>query len=223
MRSYVHYAPTWFDTENCPLMLSGRLCLIQFTIGTILLLCTMMTGSGRHISHDEIVRMRDLVRGYTPQVEKHHPEDPPGLALAWDSTLALFDRLVTNRNSVSAGWVRAIRRTSTEYQEHRLNNGQDRFAKLRAITDAFLDQLAEEQPEEPAQTLTPVTHLPLGVRIRDRRKAAGLTQKELAHRTGRSLMTVNRLENDQGREPSLETRRRLARELGGNPSDYTRD
>jgi HTH-type transcriptional regulator / antitoxin HipB len=53
----------------------------------------------------------------------------------------------------------------------------------------------------------------LGLRIRDQREAAGLTQKELADRIGSTQPAIARLEAG-GQEPTVATLRRIASALG---------
>ena len=59
----------------------------------------------------------------------------------------------------------------------------------------------------------------LGQRLREERRLAVLTQAELAEKAGVSLITVNRLENEEGESsPRPETVRRLAKALGVDPA-----
>ena len=55
--------------------------------------------------------------------------------------------------------------------------------------------------------------------IRDRRTEKGLNQLDLAERIGVARNTVIRWERSAN-QPTLPQRKKLARELGGQPSDY---
>ena len=59
----------------------------------------------------------------------------------------------------------------------------------------------------------------LGQRLRSARRKAVLTQAELASKAGVALITVTRLENEEGESnPRPETARRLARALDVDPA-----
>lgn len=58
--------------------------------------------------------------------------------------------------------------------------------------------------------------------IRDARVAAGLSQSELARRTGLDLRTITRVESIE-REPSISTLVRIARGIGISVSELLRD
>lgn len=57
--------------------------------------------------------------------------------------------------------------------------------------------------------------------LRATREAAGMSQVELAERSGVSLAHVNRLENAR-REPGMKTIIRLSRAMGTTPSELFR-
>jgi transcriptional regulator with XRE-family HTH domain len=59
----------------------------------------------------------------------------------------------------------------------------------------------------------------LGRRIRNLRKAAGMTQMELARRTATNQGYLARLENGERTNPSLAILRRLAKALGTTPAN----
>jgi DNA-binding transcriptional regulator YiaG len=93
--------------------------------------------------------------------------------------------------------------------------GRDLYATQRARLTDVLTRLAGELVDTPAGPLS------LGALIRERRKAAHLTQAALAAKLMVDPMTVSRWERDH-EEPTPPTRRLLADILGGRPNDYTR-
>lgn len=56
--------------------------------------------------------------------------------------------------------------------------------------------------------------MPIGARIRQRREALGLTQRELADRTQMRQNIISRLEHGDTPNPGADVIRRLARALG---------
>lgn len=62
-----------------------------------------------------------------------------------------------------------------------------------------------------------------GVRLRDRRQAAGLTQAALGELVGMKGTAVRRLETSPDANPTLETVRKLAKALDCSMSDLTGD
>lgn len=176
------------------------------------------------VTHDEIIAVRDFLRlTVAPLLDQRREDDPPFMAFLFGVLLDLMDRLVANRASVSTGHVRAVylilREAGEWRQEH--NGGVDRLVTHRTRVMDLLDRVADEQPDSTAGMPCPV--LPLGIRIRDRRKERKLTQEQLGRSIGVDHMTVSRWENDQGREPAIQYRRLLAKVLGGKTSDYTRE
>jgi DNA-binding XRE family transcriptional regulator len=150
------------------------------------------------------------------------PRLPPGAKWLWRNMLAVLDRAIDGNRDLPAREVREIYIAMREAAEWRVEHeGFDAHADRRAYVMEVFDRLADELPDSTADMPCPIP--PLGVRIRDRRIIAGLTQEELAHEVGVDHMTVSRWENDRGREPGARYRSRLAKILGGKPSEYTRD
>ncbi len=58
-----------------------------------------------------------------------------------------------------------------------------------------------------------------GKRIRELRRAKGLTQRQVAAELGIDFTYLSKLENDRGEPPGEETVRRLARLYGADPED----
>jgi transcriptional regulator with XRE-family HTH domain len=59
----------------------------------------------------------------------------------------------------------------------------------------------------------------LATRIRDRRRAAGMSLSELARRAGISKSHLSRLENEVAQRPGFEVIARLAAALGATPAE----
>jgi transcriptional regulator with XRE-family HTH domain len=64
---------------------------------------------------------------------------------------------------------------------------------------------------------------PIGERIRKARKAAGLTQEDLAQGAGVRLNAIARLERGESRDPHYSTLRGIARTVGVPIEDLVRE
>ena len=61
-----------------------------------------------------------------------------------------------------------------------------------------------------------------GAALRERRKLAGLTREQLAHRSGLSMNAINALESGRRKTPSSSTAAQLAHALGCKLDDLFR-
>jgi transcriptional regulator with XRE-family HTH domain len=78
--------------------------------------------------------------------------------------------------------------------------------------DALIDELAEDDPDIALRVAAALERRELARGLADRRRAAGLTQVEIAHRMGTSQGQVTRLES--GADTRLSTVARYAAALG---------
>ena len=54
----------------------------------------------------------------------------------------------------------------------------------------------------------------MGIKIREARKAVGMSQKELAIRAGLSRQTLSAIENNEQKKPTVRTLEKIAEALG---------
>lgn len=198
----------------------------------------LMPPPGRRVSTVEIQFVRDLI-GRAAASMARLPIQPPGWRWTARRILRTCDRLETGA-VVYADEVEGILLDGQALGDWRRRHlSGDDFAAERARALDILTRLSAELPPapDPDEWVGVVDRddhrahrLSLGALIRQRRLAIvdpatrrPLTQIELARRLRVVPETVSRWEHEKGREPTPSIRRDLAAELGGVPSDYTRE
>jgi DNA-binding XRE family transcriptional regulator len=156
-----------------------------------------------------LARRADRARGKRFEYVTVSPRPSELLAILADGTAMLLHRPVTDEDDGSEVSSIALGE-SAESATFSLSSGRE--VTLRAATVVPNGSRASVPPVNGSTPIT-IDGARLGARLRELRMAAGLTQAELARRTGIHRPNIARVE--AGRHtPSLETLARLATAIG---------